>query len=101
MNELQDLYLYGLHDGDLYRQQRESIEKNLQRKYNKGVYDKEKAAKLWLYFAENVAKKYHKDFNYSGKWFQLFNIEIRRKLAGLFESDHFDLMKCRDDAIDD
>ena len=31
--ETQDLYLYALHDGDLYRQQRESIESNLQRKF--------------------------------------------------------------------
>ena len=93
--ETQDLYLYALHDGDLYRQQRESIESNLQRKFNKGIYDSEKAARLWLYFADNAAQKYHKDFRLNGKWHKAFNIDVRRELAGLFESEYFSLLKCR------
>ncbi len=97
-HETQELYLFALHDGDLYRQQRESIEANLQRKFNKGIYDREKAAKMWLYFADNAAQKYHKDFRFYGKWFQTFNIDIRRELAGLFESEYFDLMKIRTDS---
>jgi len=97
-HETQELYLYALHDGDLYRQQRESIEANLQRKFNKGIYDREKAAKMWLYFADAAAQKYHKDFRCYGKWFVIFNIDIRRELAGLFESEYFDLMKIRTDS---
>ena len=39
MIEARELYLYAINDGDLYRQQREHIERNLQRKFDKGVYD--------------------------------------------------------------
>ena len=93
-HETQELYLYALNDSKLYYQQREAIEKNLQRKFDKGIYDREKAAKLWLYFADNAAKKYHKDFRSNGKWFHMFNIDTRREVAGLCESEHFELMQC-------
>ena len=92
-HEAQELYLYALNDSKLYHQQCEAIEKNLQRKFNKGIYDREKAAKLWLYFADNAAKKYHKDFCGNGKWFHMFNIDTRREMAGLCESEHFELMR--------
>ena len=95
--EVQELYLYALNDYQLYQQQREAIEANLQRKFDKGIYDREKAAKLWLYFADNAAKKYHKEFCGNGKWFKMFDIDTRREMAGLCESEHFDLMQCRAD----
>ena len=94
-DETQELYLFALNDGDLYRQQREHVEALLQKRYDKGDYDSEKAAKLWLYFADNAAKKYHKQFCGNGKWFHMFNIDTRREVATLFEIDHHDLMKVR------
>tara|TARA_A100000171_G_scaffold22307_1_gene20740 strand:+ start:507 stop:818 length:312 start_codon:yes stop_codon:yes gene_type:complete len=93
-HEATDLYLYAINDADLYRQ-RESIEKNLQRKYDKGIYDSAKAAILWRYFADNAAKKYHADFCGNGKWFHLFTASIRREVAELAEKDHRELMNER------
>ena len=94
-HETQELYLYALNDYQLYQQQRESIEANLQRKFDKGIYDSAKAAKLWLYFADNAAKKYHKEFCGNGKWFHMFTIDDRRQVAWLAEKEHLELMQCR------
>jgi len=94
-HEAQELYLYALNDSALYHQQREHVEALLQERFDKGDYDSEKAAKLWLYFADNAAKKYHKQFCGNGKWFHMFNIDTRREMATLCESEHHDLMKCR------
>ena len=96
-HEAQELYLYALNDSALYHQQREHVEANLQRRFDKGEYDSEKAAKLWLYFADNAAKKYHKQFCGNGKWFHVFNIDTRREMATLCEMEHHDLMKVRAD----
>lgn len=94
-HEARDLYFYAINDEKLYRRQREPIEKNLQRKFDKGIYDAEKAVKLWLYFADTAAKKYHQDFCGNGKWYHLFTPAIRQEFAELAEIDHRDLMKER------
>ena len=94
-HEAQELYLYALNDSALYHQQREHVEALLQKRFDKGDYDSEKAAKLWLYFADNAAKKYHKQFCGNGEWFHMFNIDTRREMATLCEMEHHDLMKCR------
>ena len=96
MIEARELYLYAINDGDLYRQQREHIERNLQRKFDKGVYDSEKAATLWLRFADNAAQKYHKEHycKQACEWFVAFNINARREVATLMESEHHSEMKC-------
>ncbi len=104
-HEAQELYLYALNDSALYHQklakhnaiQREHVEALLQKRFDKGDYDSEKAARLWLYFADNAAKKYHKQFCGNGKWFHLFNIDTRREMATLCEMEHHDLMKVRED----
>jgi hypothetical protein len=108
MIEARELYLYAINDGDLYRQQREHIESNLRCKFMDGVYDSEKAATLWLRFADNAAQKYHKEFCGNrrralvleqwidiGKeqWFKMFNIDARREVATLMESEHHSEMK--------
>jgi len=49
-----------------YKQQYIPILKNLSRKMKKGVYDKEKAVKLMMYYVDNGAKKYAKDFGGGG-----------------------------------
>jgi len=96
-HEAQELYLYALNDSALYHQQREHVEALLQKRFDKGDYDSEKAARLWLYFADNAAKKYHKEFCGNGKWFHLFNIDTRREMATLCEMEHHDLMKVEAD----
>ena len=96
-HEATELYFYAINDGQLYRQQREPIEKNLQRKYDAGKYDAAKAVKLWLYFAETAAKKYHHEFDASGKWYHLFPPAVRREFAELAEIDYRELMNERAD----
>ena len=93
-HEATELYLYALNDSDLYRQ-RESIEANLQRKFDKGIYNPAKAAILWRYFADNAAKKYHADFCGNGKWYHLFTPSIRVEVSEIAEKDHRELMNER------
>jgi len=96
-HETRELYLYALNDADLYRQQREIIEKNLQKRFDAGTYNRTKAVQLWTYFANNAAKKYHKDFCGNGKWYQMFGVMDRLNMAILCEEEHFELMKVRAD----
>jgi hypothetical protein len=90
-----DLYLYALNDYALYQQQRKHIEANLQRLFDNGNYNSDKATKLWGYFANNAAKKYHIDKGLA--WFHLFSTDTRRAVATLCEAEHYDLMKERKD----
>lgn len=57
-----ELELYIDNDRDLYRQQFVPIVKNLMLKRRKGVYDREKAVKLFMYLMESGAKKYVREF---------------------------------------
>lgn len=75
-----ELYLFIENDGDLYRQQYQPILKNLVTKQAKGVYDKDKAIKLWLYLVESGAKKYVREYG-SGAWHEMFNVPTRREVA--------------------
>lgn len=59
---VEELVLYAENDGDLYRQRRQAIEKNLQSKFDKGTYVADKAVKLWRYFTDEAAKKYAKEY---------------------------------------
>jgi hypothetical protein len=85
-----ELALYADNDYQLYQQQREPIEKNLLKKWQKGTYDSKKAVKLWSYLMESAAKKYHKEFGGSGKWYDMFNVPTRmaaaKEAAELYES---------------
>jgi len=94
-HEAQDLYLFALHTGGQLYNQRTAIEENLQRKYNAGKYDAEKAVKLWGYFADSAAKKYHRDMPATAKWFHQFTPAIRKEVARIAEIDHRELMNER------
>ena len=84
--EARDLTLFIKNDGQLYRGQTTSIIKNLATKMAKGVYDRTKAEKLWMYLVESGAKKYAKDsggdWNVPGQtWHDMFSMEDRRHVA--------------------
>lgn len=77
-----ELQLYAESDSALYFQQRRPILINLGKKYKKGTYDIDKAAKLWRYFIDNALKKYNKEFGSRGdKWFELMTTSDRQLLA--------------------
>ena len=61
-DEVYELKLYIENDGDLYKQKIIPIIKNVQRKMKSGKYDHKKAPKLWMYLADEGAKKYQKEF---------------------------------------
>jgi len=80
--ESRDLMLYIENDGDLYRQQMQPIRKNLATKMAKGVFDRTKAEKLWMYLVENGAKKYVKDMGGQNEpWHKFFTMEDRKRVA--------------------
>lgn len=56
-----NLYLFAVNTGSLYNELK-SILKNLARKRKKGIYDPNKAVKLWRYWIDNAAKLYKKEF---------------------------------------
>lgn len=62
--EANELFLYAVNDGRLYRRMTENILNNLEKKIKRGIYDKEKAVDLWYYVANEASNKYHEDFGY-------------------------------------
>tara|TARA_B100000941_G_C28350534_1_gene471599 strand:+ start:328 stop:693 length:366 start_codon:yes stop_codon:yes gene_type:complete len=49
-------------DEDLYRKRFMPIISNMRRKMAKGIYDDEKAIKLWMYLVDDAARKYVQEF---------------------------------------
>jgi hypothetical protein len=83
-----ELELYTENDADLYRQMRQPIELNLQKKKSKGIYDKEKARKAFLNLVNVAARKYTEEFSAKGdKPSSIFKMADRREVARRFEED--------------
>ena len=59
VNEL-DLFI--MNDEELYRQQFMPKILNLRKKMKKGIYDDEKAIKLWMYLVDDAARQYVQEF---------------------------------------
>ena len=77
-----EIQLYADNDSRLYFSRKLPILKNLQRKYKKGNYKTELAAKLWLYFVNDALQRYNKEFGSRGdKWHQLMTVPDRKLLA--------------------
>ena len=89
--EARELYLYTDNDGDLYRQKREPIQKNLMKKIEKGKYNSKLAVKLWMYLADDGAKKYVKDFGGTVK--DMFPKKVRMEAAEAFAADFEEMIK--------
>lgn len=83
------LILYGDNDGHLEHTSRKPIVKNLAKKISKGVYDHEKAKKLWGYHADRAAQSYTKEHGHAGqKWHELFSTKHRRAAAAHWADEH-------------
>tara|TARA_R110002126_G_scaffold288316_2_gene441949 strand:- start:1663 stop:2307 length:645 start_codon:yes stop_codon:yes gene_type:complete len=76
-----EIQLYADNDSQLYYQRRNPILKNLSKKYLKGQYDIEKAAKLWRYYIDAALQKYHKEFGGRGSWSNMLSVPDRNLLA--------------------
>ncbi len=79
--EQTELKIFIDNDGTLYRSKTVPIMKNLERKLEKGIYDKTKAEKLWMYLVEDGAKKYAKDAGGSATWHKMFSMADRKAVA--------------------
>lgn len=62
--ESRELVLFATNDGNLYRQTAIPCIKNLNRKYNKGLYVPDKAVDLWYNLACRASELYKKQFGY-------------------------------------
>lgn len=85
--EVRELKLTCENDGDLYRQQVQPIHKNLEKRLAKGTYDHAKAKKLWMYLADNCARKYAKEFGDGTPWHKMFSTTDRREVAKEFADE--------------
>jgi hypothetical protein len=62
--ESRELLLFATNDSRLYFQSIIPAIENLKKKYQKGTFDKEKAADLFYYVATAASNKYFKDYGY-------------------------------------
>lgn len=89
-NAIIELELYTENNGQLYDMQTKFVIANLAKKYAKGVYNTEKAVKVWEYIAENASKMYTKEFAYTEKWYELFPKAERFEVAKRLETYYFE-----------
>lgn len=85
-HEAHELVLHADNDSNLHRQSHEPIIKNLKRKHAKGVYDSEKAKKLWGYHADRAAQSYAKQHGGGQPWHHMFPPRVRKEAAAHWES---------------
>ena len=81
--EANELYIYTINTEALYKNIKYAIQ-NLKKKYNNGVYDKEKAIDLYYYIATEASNKYNIDYGYS------FNVQDRFTCAVDLEARFFE-----------
>lgn len=67
-DESRELELYTTNNGGLFRQMITPIINNLHKKYQRGIYDADKAVDLWYNVATEGAKLYNKEFGSDGQW---------------------------------
>lgn len=103
--EIDKLKIFIDNDGDLYRQQKVPMYKNLSKKMIKGTYDKELAKKLMMYLVEAGAKKYAKEAGPNAVWHEMFSMADRKQVASelvddfedAFKNKEYDFMKDKDE----
>jgi hypothetical protein len=86
-----DLVLHADNDKQLQRSSHEPIVKNLAKKHANGVYDSDKATKLWGYHADRAAMSCCKQHG-GGKdvWHKMFPTTDRKQAASHWEALHRD-----------
>ena len=78
----------------LYRQRFMPIISNIKRKLAKGIYDHEKAQKLWMYLIDDAAKEYVKEYgSQQDDVKDMFPKETRLHLASVMSQRELDNIK--------
>ena len=89
-----ELRLFADNNGGLVRQSLQPIRDNLGKKMDKGVYDPQKAEKLWGYHADRAAQAYVKEHGSPGdKWHAMFPPHVRKEAAAHWEHNERDDIK--------
>ena len=84
-----DLVLHADNTSHLYHQSHVPVAKNLEKKMKKGVYDHEKAKKLWSYHADRAAQDWTKTHGHVGtKWHEHFPTKVRKEAAAHWADAH-------------
>jgi hypothetical protein len=84
-----ELVLHADNSAQLHHGSHMPIINNLKKKMKKGVYDSEKAKKLWHYHADRAAQDYHKQYGHkSVPWHHMFSTADRKQAAAHWESYH-------------
>lgn len=90
-DEAHELVLHADNNSHLHHSSKTPIINNLKKKMKKGVYDLEKAKKLWGYHADRAAHSYAKEHGHPGaKWHQMFSTTHRKEAAAHWEKAHRD-----------
>lgn len=77
-DESRELFLYSTNCAALYHSSIVPIVRNLAKKYNKGIFDKEKAIDAFYYAAERGAQLYCKEFSASpADYVRVFSVTNR------------------------
>ncbi len=96
-DDVRELVLFIVNDGDLYRQRTQPILANLAKKVRKGTYDAKKAVKLWGYLADAGAQSYTKQFGSpGGSSYGNFDKKTRMAAAAELQSEYQEAL---DDAV--
>lgn len=96
-HEAKELVLHGDNNSHLYHSSTVPIRKNLNKKIKKGVYDHEKAKKLWGYHADRAAQSYTKEHGHAGqKWHELFAPKHRKAAAKHWADEHHEAVMSGD-----
>lgn len=85
-DSVRELVLYAENDGTLYQQSTAPIQKNLSKKWVKGIYDHDKAIQLWKYHADRAAKAYGREFS-NNDGLKIFSPAVRKAAAEEFADD--------------
>jgi hypothetical protein len=85
--EASELAIYATNDGQLYRQRAQPIIKNLALKMRRGTYNADLALKLWLYLADDAAKKYRAEFHMIGGFSKATRIAAAQQIQAHYDDE--------------
>ncbi len=86
-----ELVMHADNHAQLHHGSHMPIINNLKKKAKKGVYDSEKAKKLWGYHADRAAQSYHKEYgDKATPWHKMFTTDDRKQAAAHWEKHHRD-----------
>lgn len=89
MDTVRELELYAQNTRLIYDRHIMPAVENLKKKQKKGVYNHEKACRLWEYVAEAAAKMYNTEFG-CGLWYNLFPKAERQECAKRLEAYYYE-----------